>query len=369
MSEKLTDRDALTSVASGDLLHIVDVSDTTDSAEGTSKKITQDNLIPDASATVKGKVELATDAETTTGTDTARAITPSNLTSQIGSRIQAYDADLTTWAGKTAPSGTVVGTTDTQTLSSKTLEAPVVKAWTGWQLYDTVTPTYTSADDPTYTITFAAVDLTSVMSVGMKVKFTNNSTTFYGIITAIAFSTNTVVTLYGGTDYDVANSAISAFYFSTDRCPQGFPMDPTKWTVEVKDTTDRSASGTGTAWNNVGGANAQITIPIGAWHVSYQVSVFGDRTTAGTGDGIAVTLSTANNTASDGDLTSLGNYYGSGVGSSDDIHGGMAIKTKFLVLAAKTLYYLNAKMDNNGTWYYKNSTYGSMVLRAVSAYL
>jgi len=41
----------------------------------------------------------------------------------IGTDVQAYDADLTTWAGKTAPSGTVVGTTDTQTLTSKTVEA------------------------------------------------------------------------------------------------------------------------------------------------------------------------------------------------------------------------------------------------------
>lgn len=41
--------------------------------------------------------------------------------SDIGVSVQAYDSDLTTWAGKTAPSGTVVGTSDTQTLSGKTI--------------------------------------------------------------------------------------------------------------------------------------------------------------------------------------------------------------------------------------------------------
>ena len=46
----------------------------------------------------------------------------SYLTSaDIGVTVQAYDADLTNWAGKTAPSGNAVGTTDTQTLSNKTL--------------------------------------------------------------------------------------------------------------------------------------------------------------------------------------------------------------------------------------------------------
>ncbi len=81
MAKKITDLTALTSVATGDLLEIVDISDTTDSAAGSSRKIAQDNLIPDSSATVKGKVELATDAETETGTDTDRATTPANVAS------------------------------------------------------------------------------------------------------------------------------------------------------------------------------------------------------------------------------------------------------------------------------------------------
>ena len=41
--------------------------------------------------------------------------------SDIGTTVQAYDADLTTWAGKTAPTGDAVGTSDTQTLTSKTI--------------------------------------------------------------------------------------------------------------------------------------------------------------------------------------------------------------------------------------------------------
>ena len=55
-------------------------------------------------------------------TSTART----NLGLAIGTNVQAWDADLDTWATKTAPSGTVVGTTDSQTLTNKTLTTPVL---------------------------------------------------------------------------------------------------------------------------------------------------------------------------------------------------------------------------------------------------
>lgn len=46
----------------------------------------------------------------------------------IGTDVQAYDADLTTWAGKTAPSGTVVGTTDVQALTNKDIDSSPIGA-------------------------------------------------------------------------------------------------------------------------------------------------------------------------------------------------------------------------------------------------
>jgi hypothetical protein len=48
------------------------------------------------------------------------------ITAAIGTSVQAYSSTLTTWASKTAPTGDVVGTSDTQTLTNKTLTSPTL---------------------------------------------------------------------------------------------------------------------------------------------------------------------------------------------------------------------------------------------------
>ena len=250
--------------------------------------------------------------------------------------------------------------------------ASSIPSWSSvgdWNPYTAVTPTTGTLDSPSFPIVFAGVDLTSVISVGMRVKITQ-STTKYFIVTAIAFSTDTTITLYGGTDYSLVASgttAISAFSYSSMKAPVGFPLDPTKWSVKVTDTTERSAAGTG-GYDNIGTTNSQISIPIGVWNVYFHVNLSGDRTTSGTGDSIRAALSTANNSASDGELVAYAMGYGSGVASSSDIMYGSATRQKTLVLAAKTLYYLNGLMENSGTVYFKN-TVGAMVIRATIAYL
>jgi len=226
--------------------------------------------------------------------------------------------------------------------------------------------TYASADDPTFTFTISG-DKTSKYSAGMRIKLTQ-TTTKYFIITKVEYSApNTTVTIYGGTDYDLANAAISDPYYSVQKAPFGFPLDPTKWTVEVSDTSTRSqANPTQGVWYNLGTTNSQIIIPIGVWRVGYRVSGFITRDSAAE---LAqyVTLSTANNSNSDPRFC-IRNYNNA---------GNVALLTPFtisdvtLALTAKTTYYLNSMTDVIGisNIYYFNNSDIPMTIRAICAYL
>jgi hypothetical protein len=87
----------------------------------TTATITTANI---SAGTITGITDLAI-ADGGTGASTA-ANARTNLGLVIGTNVQAWDADLDTWATKTAPSGTVVGTSDSQTLTNKTLTSPTL---------------------------------------------------------------------------------------------------------------------------------------------------------------------------------------------------------------------------------------------------
>lgn len=108
--------------------------------------------IVDASTTVKGKVELATDAETLTGTDTARAMTPSNLTAKMDTdntlagnsttRIPAQSA-VKSYVD-TAIAGVTIADAST-TVKGKVELATDVEATTGTDTVRAVTPANVAA--------------------------------------------------------------------------------------------------------------------------------------------------------------------------------------------------------------------------------
>lgn len=241
----------------------------------------------------------------------------------------------------------------------------------GWEDIDVVAETgwipareiwtYSAADAPTFTATTSG-DKTSKYSAGMRVKLTQ-TTVKYFIITAVAYSTGTTtLTLYGGTDYTLANALIQNPYFSTQKAPQGFPLNRDKWDLLKTDTTRRSqtppASGT---WYNLG--SASINVPIGAWDIEYMVAPQA-LTSAAVALSMYVTLSTANNSQSDVGWTCSTQH------ASPTNLGTPNYRRRFVLLAAKTTYYLNTSVSGTSLAELRNLndlTY--LYIRANCAYI
>jgi len=78
----------------------------------------------------------------------------------IGTNVQAYDADLDTWATKTAPSGVVLGTTDTQVVTNKQISKRVI----------------TTTDDATAVIDYTLTDVYELSAIANNTTFTLTGT-------------------------------------------------------------------------------------------------------------------------------------------------------------------------------------------------
>ena len=126
-----------------------------------------DTWVSDASETVKGKVELATDAETQTGTDTSRAITPANLTARTATETRTGIVELATTAEvvtgtdtsrSVTPAGDMAARQNERTYETQTLIEdlsylpPVTFTWDPGSLAD-------GAGETSAAVTYAGVSL------------------------------------------------------------------------------------------------------------------------------------------------------------------------------------------------------------------
>lgn len=246
-----------------------------------------------------------------------------------------------------------------QKIKSRQVDSNLLGGWVS----DTNTWSYSSADAPTFIISINA-DMTGILSAGMRLKLTQ-TTVKYFIVTAVGSYSGgvTLVTVYGGTDYTLANAAISSTYYSSNKAPIGFPLDPSKWTVSTTDTRALSqANPVQNTWYNMG--SLSISVPIGCWYLSYDTNIGIDKGSAGE-IVVSSTLSTANNTESDPSMT------GELAGLSIIFINGDILRSCTVNLATKTSYYLNVRTIKASMADLYRDAYGNTttIISATCAYL
>lgn len=258
----------------------------------------------------------------------------------------------------TAPTANQVLTASNGTTAAwATASAGSTDGWTA----DTNTWTYSTVDGATGTVTINA-DLTGTIQAGDRIKFTQTTVKYFIVTKTPTFATgNTTLIFWGGTDYTLANAAITSPSYSHAKSPFGMNIDPTKWTISFTDANERlQVSPSAGTWYNPG--TSTIAVHIGAWRVWYSATL---AVIGGTNPEGNVQLSTANNASSDTDL-----QCGFWTSNNSDFRGGIAFKEKNIVITSKTSYYLIMQCGNSG-----NSNLGfegnrsTTVIRAVCAFL
>jgi hypothetical protein len=223
--------------------------------------------------------------------------------------------------------------------------------------------TFDSDDDPTYTLTISG-DLTWKYCRGQRVRLQQAGGAIkYFIITNVSYSSpNTMLTLYGGTDYDLADSLIIEPYFSAAKAPYGFPLDEEKWTVKVVDSNVYAQANPVTnQWYNLG--NLSIVVPIGQWRLKYSFCLTVRRPT-GNWVFAHCALSTSTTSASDPEL-----QLGEGFSPVTDCHLNAA-QDMPKTLPSKTVYYLISRVIVGGETSLEAYGYHQAnILKAVCAYL
>ena len=158
------------------------------------------------------------------------------------------------------------------------------------------------------------------------------------IITGVNYPlTNTTLKLYGGTDHDLANSAIIEPYFSMAKAPYGFPLDEAKWWVESLVTADSSQASPVAGGPGIIRAALWRSLLVAGGRVEYAAELEVTRAAAGALDVFATLSTDANSEVNKEATTKIS------ISSGISMRGSVSHCGYLLDLAAKATYYLNCK--------------------------
>ena len=206
---------------------------------------------------------------------------PTSVTSSTDNAVVRFDS---TGGNKIQNSGVIIN--DSGQISGNGLD--------GW-IYDTDTWTYVSATS----FKIAGKNVAYRFPKGTKIKLVQSGSTKYFYVTAATFSTDTTVTVTGGSDYSLANAAISGQAYSYAAAPQNFPQ----WFNWEPIFTGFSTQPTGTHIFNITGntchlfikedtgtsnsTSFSLTIPVSSAYVQYYAARICNNGTIPTTPGLA----------------------------------------------------------------------------------
>jgi len=251
--KKITQLTELTSASATDILPIVD--DVAGSP--VTKKIAVSNLVTDTNLTL-------TDITTGNSSTTKHGFLPklNNVHTTFMDGTGAWDtikdadisfADSTTNNASTASHGFLPKLTgDVATFLAGDGTYQLIEKADGWTNSED-TWVYVSASS--FKVT--GKNVTSMFRKGTKIKLVQSSIWKYFYVVSSSFSTDTTITITGGSDYTLANSTISSPRYSYAENPQTFPQ----WFNWTPTLTGYSANPTDTVYRfNISGGNVYVSI-------------------------------------------------------------------------------------------------------------